>query len=386
MKPINKEVYMNTRNSHMPAIFITGIAGFIGSLIAASLKLQGFPVFGVDNMSTGYQENLPLFAKGKNWWELELATRTNIAQLAKYMRVAKEAGNGQLIIVHTAAPAYDANSHLLMGLVTEGVSVGTVTTVAAAIRAGATRFINFSSMARYEPVNMDLHKAAIGYREDDLIGGMTPYGMAKVQAEQVMMMSMERHGIPWVNIVLHNVVGMGQQYNNPARSVVAMWLNLRLHGKPIIIHGDGTQERAYSPWETIRDILLELIITPRYQGLTINVGPDPEHSMSLNELAVLVYKVAGDLTGNPLAIADDPPVYIPTDNIASMKTAVCNHDRIKMLFGSIPNPNYEETLSRMGAQMLEVEKDFDYSVFERPDLGKTALHPVYRDQKMTIKN
>lgn len=369
-------------NSGKPAIFITGIAGFIGSLLAATFKQMGFPVFGIDNLSTGYTENLPLFAKDKDWWVLELATRMNIEKLTHYMSLAKMQGNGELIVVHTAAPAYDANSHLLATLVTEGVCVGTSTTIMAAIRAKATRFINFSSMARYENNNLDLGKMTIGYREMDPARGMTPYGVAKCKAEQDVEFQLGITGIPWMHVVLHNVIGVGQQYNNPARNVAAMWMNLALHDKPIVIHGAGTQKRTYTPWELIRDVLVEVILNPKFEGFPLNIGTDPQYSMSLNELATLVFKTASQLTGKQIA----PKVEnISSSNIVSMQTAICNHSLMKAFFGKLATPDFERSLLRMGSRMLEIEKDFDYSVFESPDLGREALDPVYRDQTMTIR-
>jgi len=40
-------------------ILITGVAGFIGSHIAEAYISEGFKVFGIDNLSTGFEENIP---------------------------------------------------------------------------------------------------------------------------------------------------------------------------------------------------------------------------------------------------------------------------------------------------------------------------------------
>ncbi len=40
-------------------ILITGVAGFIGSHVAKRFIDEGFEVFGVDDLSNGYSENIP---------------------------------------------------------------------------------------------------------------------------------------------------------------------------------------------------------------------------------------------------------------------------------------------------------------------------------------
>ena len=43
----------------MASYLVTGIAGFIGSAVARALLAQGHRVVGVDNLTTGYRENIP---------------------------------------------------------------------------------------------------------------------------------------------------------------------------------------------------------------------------------------------------------------------------------------------------------------------------------------
>ena len=43
----------------MENIIITGVAGFIGSAVAERFKNEGYRVFGVDDLSNGYENNIP---------------------------------------------------------------------------------------------------------------------------------------------------------------------------------------------------------------------------------------------------------------------------------------------------------------------------------------
>jgi len=368
--------------SKKPVLFITGIAGFIGSRIAVAAIKQGYKVFGVDNLSTGYLENISTLQKGKDWFCLDITERTSIVTMSNMLTQCKVEGNGEVIVVHTACPAYDAQSHLLMSYVTHGVVVGTVNIIAASIRARIGRFINFSSMARYEMVNLDLHKETVGYEEDDPIGGMTPYGNAKVAAERIVRDSCNREGIEWVNVVMHNVIGKGQQYNNPLRNVASVFLNLVMHDKPPVIYGTGFQKRVYTPWEDIEFAVMGLILNKRFEALTLNIGPGPEHGLSLNQLFEVVKQVASERLGKKIAIK---PKYIDTGvSIPSMKTAFCSDKRFSTYFGKIAFPDYHQTLMEMTNDIMNVERDFDYRIIAQCDLGSERLHSIYRNAELTI--
>jgi UDP-glucose 4-epimerase len=345
-------------------------------------------VAGIDNLSTGILNNLPSSPQSADYLKADITKQSSITKMAAHLSEHRQRGDGRLYVVHTAGPAYDANSFWLVRHVTHGIVVGTASALAASVRAGIDRFVNLSSMARYEIVNLDLGKASVGYEEDDPIGGMTPYGEAKVAAERLVRTMCDRSGIPWTTLVLHNVIGTGQQYNNPIRNVASVMLNLALHGKPPLIYGTGAQRRAYTPWENIERPVLELILDPerRFDGLTVNVGPGPQVSMSLIELATLCYSTAHRLTGRVITPETHPFRHVdPGGSVASMHTAVCSDRRYRMLFGRMPEPDYGRVLTEMGHVMLEQPRDFDYSFVRKADLGPRSYPAFLRKHRLTIK-
>jgi nucleoside-diphosphate-sugar epimerase len=217
---------------------------------------------------------------------------------------------------------------------------------------------------------------------------MTPYGEAKVAAERIVRMTCDRYGIPWTTLVFHNVIGAGQQYDNPIRNVASVMLNLALHGKPPVIYGTGEQVRAYSPWEDIESSVLELVLdhARRFDGLTLNVGPGPQVGMSLIELATLCYSTARRLTGRVITPETHPFQHVELGrSVASMHTAVCSDRRYRMLFGRVPEPDYEHVLHQMGTAMLERPLDFDYSFVRKADLGPKGCPAFLRKHRLTIK-
>ena len=71
-------------------ILITGIAGFIGSSLAATLNKRNIKIFGIDNFFSGSKKNIPQNIKWKN---------IDIRNLNNFKKIPKNFD----IIVHAAA-------------------------------------------------------------------------------------------------------------------------------------------------------------------------------------------------------------------------------------------------------------------------------------------
>ena len=61
-------------------ILITGVAGFIGSKVAKKFLEAGYFVYGVDDLSSGYKNNIP---KGIKFIKKDLAKKSSIKFLPK---------------------------------------------------------------------------------------------------------------------------------------------------------------------------------------------------------------------------------------------------------------------------------------------------------------
>ena len=78
-------------------VFITGIAGFLGSHIADKLIERGDDVFGCDNLIGGYLENVP---SGAEFYQVD----------AIYLNQMKKMTKDMDLIIHTACTAYEGLS------------------------------------------------------------------------------------------------------------------------------------------------------------------------------------------------------------------------------------------------------------------------------------
>src|SRR3990167_8207308 len=62
---------------------ITGCAGLFGSHMAEYLVSKGYDVYGIDNLSGGYPENIP---EGVNFYAMDLDDREHLGRLFKKIK------------------------------------------------------------------------------------------------------------------------------------------------------------------------------------------------------------------------------------------------------------------------------------------------------------
>ena len=148
-------------------IFITGVAGFLGSNLADYYIKKGFKVSGCDNLVGGDIENIPskvIFYQG-NCEDLDFMTRAT-----------KEKVN---VLCHTAAYAHEGLSSVSPTLICSNNVTGSTSVFTAAIRNKVKRIVYCSSMARYGDIK-------VPFREDDKLNPVDPYGVSKVAAERIL--------------------------------------------------------------------------------------------------------------------------------------------------------------------------------------------------------
>ena len=102
-------------------IFITGVAGFLGSHLADLMISEGHSVAGNDNMIGGYTDNVP---QNVEFYQIDCCDLENMTK-------AMEGGD---VVYHTAATAYEGLSVFSPVLVTRNIFEASVATITAAIR------------------------------------------------------------------------------------------------------------------------------------------------------------------------------------------------------------------------------------------------------------
>lgn len=302
----------------MATVAITGVAGFLGSHLADRFLAEGYRVIGVDSLIGGYIENIPL---GVEFVELDLADDLD--------RVAC-ALNGAEIIIHAACTPYEGLSVFSPSLVTLNTVQATANLMSAAVQIGARRVVYLSSMARYGD-----HQGRI-FREYLETKPQDPYGIAKVSSEMLVRNIAETHGLEWVILVPHNIIGPRQKYDDPFRNVASIMTNRILQGKPPIIYGDGNQERCFSFVSDVVNPLYVASTTQAALGRVVNIGPD-EEPITINTLASTISK---------LLDFDQPPVYMP-GRPQEVPVALCSADLARELLGYQTSTDLETGLAEL---------------------------------------
>lgn len=312
------------------SIFITGVAGFLGSHIADYFLNQGYKVAGCDNLFGGYLENIP---NGVEFYNHDI---TNINGFANIMQ-------GCDVIFATAAMAYEGVSLFSPSFICENIFTGSVNTFTAAIQAKVKRIVYCSSMARYGTNQTPFKESYIPMPQD-------PYGIAKEAAERVLANLCKHHKVEYVIAVPHSIYGPRQKFDDPYRNVVSIMANLMLQGRQPIIYGDGEQKRCFSYISDCVGTLAAMATNPNVIGETINIGPD-EEVITINNLAEKLANIIG-INLNPIYMIGRP---------GEVTVATCSADKARKLLGYETTVFIDEGLKHMVDWIKEKgPKPFEY--------------------------
>ena len=245
-------------------IFISGIAGFLGSHLADQFINDGHHVVGCDSLIGGELNNVPEKAE---FYQYDCCFRNSMLKITK----------GCDIVYHTAATAYEGLSVFSPHLITQNIVTGSVSLFSAAIQNKVKRIIFCSSMARYGTNKVPFQENFTPHPQD-------PYGIAKVAAENILINLCKVHNVEYVIAVPHNIIGPRQKYDDPYRNVASIMINLMLQNRQPIIYGDGKQKRCFSYIDDDLYCLKEMAFNMNVIGEIINIGPDEEF-ITINELA-----------------------------------------------------------------------------------------------------
>jgi UDP-glucose 4-epimerase len=312
-------------------IFITGVAGFLGSHLADRMIELGHTVAGNDTLIGGYMDNVP------NGVEFHKIDCCDIDSMTKAIA-------GSDVVIHTAATAHEGLSVFSPSFITKNIFEASVSTISASIQNKVKRFVFCSSMARYG-------NQQVPYTEDQTPMPEDPYAVAKVASEDVLKMLGETHGMEWNIAVPHNIVGPRQRYDDPFRNVMSIMINRNLQGKPSIIYGDGLQTRCFSYVGDCISCLEKMALDPSIVSETINIGPD-EGTITVKDMAGLVSKECG---------VDLEPIHMP-DRPREVKHASCSADKARRVLNYETKTTLEESV-RQTVEYVRSRgvKPFDYT-------------------------
>jgi len=255
-------------------ILVTGGAGFIGSNIAKHLLELGHAPVVLDDLSSGYRQNL---ISGVRFVEADVRDGDVVAHAAK----------GCQVILHLAASVGNKRS-LDHPLLDAAINIlGTLNALESARLNGIDRVV-FSSSAGIFGELKTLPIAENHPQDPD-----SPYGVSKLAAEKMCLVYNKVYGMHNVCLRYFNVFGPHQRYDAYGNAIPIFAQRVLRH-EALTIYGDGEQTRDFVNVRDVVDANIQAALTSGVQGV-FNIGSGTR--ITINELVRLIQKVAGIQAG-----------------------------------------------------------------------------------------
>jgi UDP-glucose 4-epimerase len=303
-------------------ILLTGGAGFIGTTL--SRQLIG------DNEIVVY-DNLHRDAMGGT----ELADHPNLTFVQGDVldtELVTETAKGATHIVHLAAIA-GVDTVLESPVRTMRVNlIGTsnVLEAAHATQDSVERLVDFSTsevFGRHAYKVEEIHQTAQGSVGE----ARWTYAVSKLAGEHLAHSYYDEFGLPTCSVRPFNVYGPGQIGGGAIRA----FIETVLAGEDIVIHGDGSQIRAWCYVDDLVDALLLILERPEAVGEVFNIG---------NQRSVVtVYDLATRI--RRLMEADSEIVFRPI-HYTDVEMRIPNIDKARNLLGWEPKVDLDDGLLR----------------------------------------
>jgi UDP-glucose 4-epimerase len=317
-------------------ILITGIAGMIGSVLARYFINKNYTVYGIDNLSGGFLENIP---KESIFYEIDICNKEDINYNFQKNRYD--------YVIHCAAYAAEILSPFIRNYNYTNNLIGSINIINACINNDVKKLINFSSFATYGDGNPP-------FKESDTRQPKDPYGIAKLAVEMDLKEAAEHFGLKYSTILPHNVISKYQNYWDRYRNAIAIWIRQCSRGEDITIFGDGLQTRAFSDCKFLCEPVEKLLYN--YDNETFNVGSD--HAVTIKHAAELVLKI-----GKEFGFEKSKLIFL--EQRKEVIHAYCNHDKAKKLLEFKDDTDLELLIRKMFKFYLQLKpKNVKYMDYE----------------------
>lgn len=211
-------------------VVVTGGAGFIGSHLCEELVRIGAHVTSVDDYSAGHARNIDFLKAGRNFQ----AVRADVGDPTAMTPVVA----GADVIFHNAA----SKKNVCLTDPQRDLRVnggGTLNLLELARQHRVRKFVHASTGSVYgEPTIFPTD-------EDHPLRPVSYYGVSKLAGERYVDVFHRLYGMDTTILRYFHVYGPRQE-SNEFGGVVTIFLRKIVEGKPLVIFGDGRQERSFT--------------------------------------------------------------------------------------------------------------------------------------------
>jgi UDP-N-acetylglucosamine 4-epimerase len=234
---------------------VTGVAGFIGSNLLATLLRLNQRVVGLDNFSTGYRRNLDevkTLVTLEQWERFQLI-QGDICNLNDCRRAMTFAPSLQVGIDNAAIHCTYSVDYVLhqaaLGSVPRSIEDpittnasnidGFLNMLVAARDASVERFVYAASSSTYGD-HPDLPKV-----EANIGKSLSPYAVTKLVNELYADVFARCYGFNTIGLRYFNIFGQRQDPKGAYAAVIPKWTAALLQGDDVFINGDGETSRDF---------------------------------------------------------------------------------------------------------------------------------------------
>lgn len=296
---------------------VTGGAGFIGSHIAAALIDRGARVRIIDDLSTGYRENVEDVGGDIDFIQASLTDRHAVRRALEDVEWVFHEAAIPSVPRSVAAPEE-----------THEASVNATFSLLLAARDQKVRRLVYAASSAAYGDQPELPK-----REDMRPDPLSPYAVAKLVGEYYCRVFSRVYGLDTVSLRYFNVFGPRQDPGSQYSGVISRFIDAALNAKQPTIYGDGEQSRDFTYIANVVDANLKAAESESAVGQVINIANGER--VTINEVFEMVKKLTG--RANLEAEYAPPRTGDVRDSLADLSLA-------RSLLGYTPQVGLEEGL------------------------------------------
>lgn len=256
-------------------VLVTGGAGFIGSNLAQELIEQGARVNILDNLVTGFRENLEEIRGDFDFIEGDLNDDDAL----------KKSLEGVEVVFHQAALPSVPRSVENPAETHRACANGTLNLLLKAKDLGVRRVIYAASSSAYGD------QAALPKEESMRPDPLSPYAAAKLMCEYYCRVFYKVYGLETFSLRYFNVFGPRQNPSSMYSGVISRFIDALMKDNTPVIFGDGEQSRDFTYIANVVNANIKAAQTTEGIGEVLNTANGER--VSLNELLDILKKITG---------------------------------------------------------------------------------------------
>ena len=241
----------------MKTYIVTGGAGFIGSRLAKRLVENGHNVYILDDLSTGFERNIPVEA---TFCKVDISKYRELLEFKLPEKID--------VVFHLAGQSSGEASFDDPRRDIDVNYKATYNMLELAAKKGVDRFIYASSMSVYG----ELEQGDRGISEDHPARPISYYGCNKLASEKLIKVFARRVDIKPTVLRFFSIYGPGQNMRNLKQGIVSIYLSYVIQNKPIVVKGALNRFRDLTYIDDLTDALIRCENCQETFNQVLNVG------------------------------------------------------------------------------------------------------------------